>query len=62
MEHRPPCRRVDLGAGENPIPADDPDLTWQAPPGPDLPYDGVVPEQVRRLAAERRAQYREQRR
>lgn len=41
---------------------DDPDLTWQAPPGPDLPYDGVVPEQVRRLAAQRRAQYREQRR
>lgn len=36
---------------------DDPDLSWQAPPGPDLPYDGAVPEEVRRLAAERRARY-----
>ena len=35
----------------------DPDLAWQAPPGPDLPYDGEVPEEVRRLAVERRARY-----
>lgn len=26
---------------------DDTDLAWQAPPGPDLPYDGDVPEEVR---------------
>lgn len=38
---------------------DDPELSWQAPPGPDLPYDGDVPEDVRRLAAERRARYRQ---
>lgn len=36
---------------------DDEDLAWQAPPGPDLPYDGDVPEDVRRLASERRATY-----
>lgn len=36
----------------------DPDVAWQAQPGPDLPYDGQVPEAVQRLAAERRAQYR----
>jgi hypothetical protein len=34
---------------------DDPDLQWSAPAGPDLPYDGDVPEDVTRLAAERRA-------
>lgn len=33
---------------------DDPDLAWEAPKGPDLPYDGAVPEAVRRLAARRR--------
>lgn len=33
---------------------DDPDLTWQAPPGPDLPYDGDVPAEVLRLAQRRR--------
>ena len=32
---------------------DDADLTWQAPPGPDLPYDGDVPEEVIRLARRR---------
>lgn len=36
---------------------DDPDLTWHAPPGPALPYDGEVPEDVLRLAGERRAAY-----
>ncbi len=34
---------------------DDPDLAWEAPPGPDLPYDGEVPADVRRLARRRRA-------
>lgn len=33
---------------------DDPELAWQAPPGPDLPYEGPVPEEVVRLAAQRR--------
>ncbi|HVE46434.1 MAG TPA: hypothetical protein VNA57_06770 [Acidimicrobiales bacterium] len=33
---------------------DDPDLSWEAPLGPDLPYDGEVPDGVRRLAAARR--------
>lgn len=37
----------------------DPDLCWEAPPGPDLPYDGEVPDEVQRLAAERRARYDE---
>ncbi len=32
---------------------DDADLAWQAPPGPDLPYDGDVPEEVIRLARRR---------
>lgn len=40
---------------------DDPELSWQAPPGPDLPYDGEVPEDVQRLAAQRRARYRQDR-
>lgn len=33
---------------------DDPDLAWTTPAGPDLPYDGEVPEDVRRLARARR--------
>ena len=36
---------------------DDPDLAWDSPPGPDLPYDGEVPEDIVRLAAERRQRY-----
>ncbi|MGH9000991.1 MAG: hypothetical protein ACRDY7_16555 [Acidimicrobiia bacterium] len=32
----------------------DPDLSWEAAPGPDLPYDGEVPPEVLRLAAQRR--------
>ncbi len=32
----------------------DPDLAWQAPPGPDLPYDGAGPDEVRATAEERR--------
>jgi hypothetical protein len=35
---------------------DDPDLAWQAPPGPDLPYDGAVPADVMKLAHRRRRQ------
>ncbi len=34
---------------------EDPDLTWQAPVGPDLPYDGEIPPEVRDLARRRRA-------
>ena len=33
---------------------DDPQLAWQAPVGPDLPYDGDIPSGVVQLAAERR--------
>lgn len=33
----------------------DPDLSWEVPPGPDLPYDGDVPEEVLELARARRA-------
>lgn len=32
----------------------DEDLAWSVPPGPDLPYDGDVPEDVVRLAESRR--------
>ncbi|MGH9189760.1 MAG: hypothetical protein ACRD0Q_06980 [Acidimicrobiales bacterium] len=32
----------------------DPELSWEAPPGPDLPYDGRVPGDVMRLAKARR--------
>ncbi len=33
---------------------DDPELSWSAPLGPDLPYDGAVPDDVVALAAARR--------
>jgi Arc/MetJ family transcription regulator len=33
---------------------DDPDLSWEAPPGPQLPYEGEIPEEVLLLARERR--------
>jgi len=33
---------------------DDPELSWSPPPGGDLPYDGEVPADVRRMAAQRR--------
>ena len=33
----------------------DPDVSWQAPPGPDLPYAGDIPPEVRALAERRRA-------
>ncbi len=32
---------------------DDPDLRWEAPPGPALPYDGEVPADVIALARRR---------
>lgn len=32
----------------------DPDLAWEAPRGPDLPYDGAVPDEVLAMAEERR--------
>jgi hypothetical protein len=34
---------------------DDPALTWEAPSGPDLPYDGDIPADVLELARQRRA-------
>lgn len=34
----------------------DPDLAWEAPQGPDLQYDGDVPEDVVQLAKRRRRQ------
>lgn len=39
---------------ENPY-WDDPDLAWTAPTGPDLPYEGEVPPEVRKLAVRRRS-------
>ena len=33
---------------------DDPELSWRVPPGPDLPYEGRIPEDVTALARERR--------
>lgn len=37
---------------------EDPEVAWEAPSGPDLPYDGAIPDSVTKLAAERRARYR----
>lgn len=37
---------------------DDPDLAWQAPPGPDLPYEHEVPREIIELARRRRRQRR----
>ena len=34
----------------------DPDLAWEAPPGPDLPYNGDVPDELTELARQRRRQ------
>jgi hypothetical protein len=33
---------------------EDQDLSWEAPPGPELPYDGEIPSEVLRLAQQRR--------
>jgi len=33
---------------------DDPELQWEAEPGPDLPYDGEVPAAVLEMARRRR--------
>lgn len=38
---------------EHPYDAD-PEVAWHAPQGPDLPYDGDIPADVRVLAARRR--------
>jgi len=32
----------------------DPDLAWEAPSGPDLPYDAEIPHEVAQLALQRR--------
>jgi hypothetical protein len=37
---------------------DDPELAWQAPPGPDLPYEGAIPPEVIRLAEQSRRRRR----
>jgi len=44
----------DLTALERALYDDDPDLAWQTPPVPDLPYNGRIPRAVTRLAAARR--------
>ena len=33
---------------------EDPDLAWEAPAGPDLPYDAEIPREVAQLALQRR--------
>lgn len=47
-------REREIGALDRLPYEDDADLSWEAPPGPDLPYDGEVPHEVRRLATARR--------
>lgn len=47
-------RERELAALERLPYEEDPDLSWEVPPGPDLPYDGDVPDDVRRLASARR--------
>lgn len=37
---------------------EDQEVSWEAPTGPDLPYDGAIPDSVMKLAAERRERYR----
>ena len=32
---------------------EDPDVAWEAPSGPPLPYDGDIPEEIRDLAKKR---------
>jgi hypothetical protein len=34
----------------------DAELAWNAPPGPDLPYDGEIPKAIAELARRRRRQ------
>lgn len=43
--------RAEIAALEAHPYEDDPDLAWDAPGGPDLPYDGEVPQKVIELAA-----------
>lgn len=47
-------RELELAALDRLPYEEDPDLSWEAPLGPDLPYDGDVPEDVRRLVKARR--------
>ena len=46
--------RAEIEALESMPYEDDPDLAWEAPLGPDLPYDGEVPDDVLELARRRR--------
>lgn len=39
---------------------EDPDLAWVAPPGPPLPYDASVPDEILRLAEQRRVTHPQQ--
>ena len=48
------ARQEEAALDEHPY-EDDPDLRWEAPPGPSLPYDGDVPEEVLELARRRRS-------
>lgn len=46
--------RRELAALEEHPYEEDPDLRWEAPPGPVLPYDGEIPPEVLELAEQRR--------
>lgn len=50
--------RAELAALEAHPYEHDPDLAWDAPDGPDLPYDGEIPQEVLDLAASLRGQRR----
>jgi len=47
------AERERIALAERPY-EEDPELTWEAPVGPDLPYDCDIPRDVLDLAAERR--------
>ena len=51
--------RADIAAIEAYPYDDDPDLSWETPPGPDIPYDGEVPQEVLDLAATLRLRRRQ---
>lgn len=51
------AEREQIALAEHPYEGD-PELAWQAPFGPDLPYDRDVPSDVLELAAERRRRRR----
>ncbi len=46
-------RREHAALDEHPY-ENDPDLNWEVPSGPSLPYDGAVPAEVLELARRRR--------